>query len=389
MTTVPPRRREDFTVAVICSLPLEVDSIVLIFDELWDGLGNELGKAQGDTNNYTLGRIGRHNVVLVLLPGIGKVNAASSAAKIRSSYGCIRLAILCGICGGVPNAGGGGEVLLGDVIISKSLVQYDLGRRFPDRFETKHGVEDSLSRPAREIRSFLVNFETIRRKRNLEQEIFENLSQIQNKAIGKDYSVEYSRPNDEDVLFQSDYTHRHRGEWDCDCRESRVCEEAMQATCAELGCDVGRRVPRTHLQSQAEHRQPRVFLGSLGSGDTVMMSGRDRDQIAAEHKLVAFEMEGAGVWDNLPCIVTKGVANYADSHKNKAWQHHAAATAAAATRSLLDQWVPAPSPIGQARQVEEADNRARLGENLTRLGGRDRAQQQRVSENERRTTRRG
>ncbi|GAB1310657.1 hypothetical protein MFIFM68171_00867 [Madurella fahalii] len=102
--TVPrPRRREDFEIAVFCTLPLE---------------SNDL---------YKTGRIGKHNVVVALLSGMGKTSAASTAARIRSSYPRIRLALLVGICGAVPQTGGM-EILLGDVVISKAIVQYDFGR---------------------------------------------------------------------------------------------------------------------------------------------------------------------------------------------------------------------------------------------------------------------
>jgi nucleoside phosphorylase len=50
-------------------------------------------------------------------------------------------------------------------------------------------------------------------------------------------------------------------------------------------------------------------------------------------------MEGAGVWDNFPCIVIKGVCDYADSHKNKKWQGYAAATAAACMKAFLKEWI--------------------------------------------------
>lgn len=58
-------------------------------------------------------------------------------------------------------------------------------------------------------------------------------------------------------------------------------------------------------------------MGPIGSGDIVLKSGEDRDRIAKLHSILAFEMEGAGVWDELPYIVVKGVSDYADSHKNK------------------------------------------------------------------------
>jgi hypothetical protein len=39
--------------------------------------------------------------------------------------------------------------------------------------------------------------------------------------------------------------------------------------------------------------------------------------------------------DNFPCLVIRGICDYADSHKNKAWQPYAAATAAAYAKELL------------------------------------------------------
>jgi nucleoside phosphorylase len=72
----------------------------LLFDEFWDEDGDRYGRAVEDQNSYTTGRIGKYNVVLALLPQMGKVTAASSTASIRSSYTCLRLALLVGICGG-------------------------------------------------------------------------------------------------------------------------------------------------------------------------------------------------------------------------------------------------------------------------------------------------
>ncbi len=34
-----------------------------------------------------------------------------------------------------------------------------------------------------------------------------------------------------------------------------------------------------------------------------MKSGRDRDRIANEEEVIAFEMEGAGVWDTFTCVM--------------------------------------------------------------------------------------
>ncbi len=83
---------------------------------------------------------------------------------------------------------------------------------------------------------------------------------------------------------------------------------------------------------------PSIFVGRIGSGDAVMKSAEDRDRVAAIHNLIAFEMESAGIWDEIPCITVKGICDYADSHKNKQWQDYAAATAASAMKAVLEHY---------------------------------------------------
>lgn len=55
---------------------------------------------------------------------MGKSNAAAAAASFRSSYNSVELALLVGVCGGVPRVGGfiEDEILLGDVVISRAVV---------------------------------------------------------------------------------------------------------------------------------------------------------------------------------------------------------------------------------------------------------------------------
>jgi nucleoside phosphorylase len=47
-------------------------------------------------------------------------------------------------------------------------------------------------------------------------------------------------------------------------------------------------------------------------------------------------MEAAGLMDTFPCLVVRGICDYADTHKNKRWQPYAAATAAAYAKELLE-----------------------------------------------------
>ena len=150
MNQTRPRRpatRAYFEVAVICALSIEADAVNALFDHHWDDEGPPYDKAAGDPNAYSTGAIGRHNVVLAHMPSIGKSNAAAVAANCRASFPNIKLAVVVGICGVVPFGPNGDEILLGDVIISDGVVQYDLGRRLPGRFARKDTLLDALGRP--------------------------------------------------------------------------------------------------------------------------------------------------------------------------------------------------------------------------------------------------
>jgi nucleoside phosphorylase len=140
----PPRHRNDFETAVICALSIEADAVITVFDHTWE---YSYGKLETDTNTYTAGRIGSHDVVLTYLPNMGKASAASVAANLRSSFRRVRLCLVVGICGGVPSYKRQGtveEILLGDVIISTGIVQYDLARQLRDRAVRKDDPEHNL-----------------------------------------------------------------------------------------------------------------------------------------------------------------------------------------------------------------------------------------------------
>src|SRR5271154_1045064 len=98
----PPRDQHDFKIALICALRREADCVQAVFDIFWEDEGKRYDQASGDQNNYTTGVIGEHNVVLAYMPNMGKVGASGVAASLRSSFPNIKLALVVGICGGVP-----------------------------------------------------------------------------------------------------------------------------------------------------------------------------------------------------------------------------------------------------------------------------------------------
>ncbi|KZL86167.1 phosphorylase superfamily protein [Colletotrichum incanum] len=349
-----PAGRNNFKIAIICALPLEFDAVTLLFDEFWDEDGDPYGRAPGDMNTYTTGRIGNQNVVLVVPPSIGNNSAASAAASFRSSYGCLKLALLFGICGGVPKIGSD-EVLLGDVIISKTLVQYNFGRQFLETFVTKNTIDDSLGRANRDIRGLITNLETELGRERLQDKAAKHLQHLQNAAARKRRRANYHPPGAaEDKLFAPDYAHQHRKSCDlCAAEGGSFCEAAARTSCVDFGCDGSKLISRKRLQAEEgttgdDTRFPQIFIGRIASGDMVMKSGKHRDQIAAAHNVIAFEMEGAGAWDEVPCVVVKGVCDYADSHKNKDSQDYAAATAASVARAMLEWYVVGDGSVTRA-----------------------------------------
>jgi ankyrin repeat protein len=76
-----------------------------------------------------------------------------------------------------------------------------------------------------------------------------------------------------------------------------------------------------------------------------MKDGKTRDDIAQRLSALCFEMEAAGMMDNLQCLPIRGICDYSDSHKNKDWQDYAAAVAAAYARELLEGLTPSSGTL--------------------------------------------
>ncbi|KAJ5662707.1 hypothetical protein N7462_011633, partial [Penicillium macrosclerotiorum] len=291
-----PSSREDFKIAIICALTLEAKAVLPLLETTYDdSLHIEYGKVPSDPNAYTLGSAEKYHVVIVHMPGQGKGFASSVASNIKRSYPNIELALVVGVCGGVPNG----------------VVQHDLGKRVPGKFVRKNTVPANLGRRSPQILAFLNKLDVGYKR--LTSRLASYLVKVQ-----EDFQSEYPGVT-KDKLFSPDYKHKSTN-----CR----CDQAI--------CHDDNNIVRLRAYDQSDPRI-QVHFGLMASGDTLMTSAKDRDRIAKTENVIGFEMEGAGVWDNLPCIVIKGVSDYADSHKSKEWQHYATASAAACMRAILDE----------------------------------------------------
>ena len=352
-----PRNRDQFEIAVICALPIESNAVLCSLDELWYDAPSIYGRAPGDPNQYAFGKSGRHPVVVVTLPGMGNVNSASAAAYLGMSFVSIRLALLVGICGAMPHGPSGEEIILGDVIVSEVLIRLDFGRQYPTEYRRKDTILDAPGKPDEEILGLLQHWKSQIMSHRLHAQMMQHLNKLmQHPHIETDY------PTSPDQLFDSSYIHRHHtGCWECG--PTSVCTAALSTSCEELGCDHSRLVPRirrSECNGEGALNQ-KIHFGWIGTADTVMKSAWHRNQLAASEGIIAFEMEGAGVWDKFNCLIIKGVCDYADSHKNKKWQSYAAAVAAAAAKEVLNQYAPHDRPESVNRKFPAAIFKTQLG----------------------------
>ncbi len=336
-----PPKAIDFHIAVVCALQTEADAVQAVFDKFWDECddGDGIVRARADSNHYTTGTIGNHNVVLAHMPEYGKGTSARVAANIRTTFPDIRAALVVGVCGGVPETESDEKILLGDVIVSTEIVEHDLGRQLPSEFQPTNPPDRSLSD---DLRGFLRKVQGRRQTTNLERDTAKYLA-ARDRATDRDKPARPDVPGDR--LFRPEYRHKHhrRGEChtcdNCDGDEGNACTTSQKSDCETLGCS------KIVTGRERDEKAPRVYFGSVASGDTVMKSGNHREELAQALKVVAFEMEAAGVAKSIPCFAIKGVCDYADSHKHKGWQGYAAATAAACMKALLKAWHP-PASLG-------------------------------------------
>lgn len=332
----PPNRpssRDDFEIAIICALTVETDAALALFDWDWDKAGLGFGKLQGDRNEYNTGVIGSHNVVLAHMPEPGNANAARVAANCQFSFPQRKLALIVGVCGAVPfwptslntrplgskpgsskSPSGRDEIVLGDVIISDGIMHYDFGRLKPGgQYERKN----LLGRPSIEMRALLKKAKAQENRQQLREQMIHALGLLQSvDHLTATYPTSIS-----DWLFKAAYRHVKDGE-SCD----RFCSKD------EL-------LLRDRVNAAKGNPNPQIHVGLIASGDSVVMSGEERDALSASDGIIAFEMEAAGVWESIPCVVIKGACDYADSHKNKDWQSYAAATAASCMKAFLTSCV--------------------------------------------------
>ena len=199
-----------YTVGLIYVKPLEMHAITVMLDEEYQSVPLALG----DKNEYTLGRIGKHNVAIVgpARGAQGKVAIADVVGSIHWTFRNMTIGLLVGIGGGVPHLPKQ-DVRLGDVVIGApevgpAVVQYDLGKETTAGFE----VTRTLNKPPALLLQVVnaVEDRYLRQKQGEEGFFTTHLTRFnQFPRLRK----QYQRPSGPDRLFRVDY--RHEAYTDC------------------------------------------------------------------------------------------------------------------------------------------------------------------------------
>ncbi|RFU74295.1 ankyrin repeat-containing [Trichoderma arundinaceum] len=314
-----PPARDEFRIGWICALPIEVAAAKEMLDVNF-GILEEQDTA--DTNSYTLGQIGKHYVVIAGLGGqYGTTSATAVAINMMRTFSqSLRIGLMVGIGAGIPSPIL--DIRLGDVVVSYpegtcgGVLQYDMGKLVKDGKFQRTGSLNSVPR------SLLTAVTNMRAAALTDDPIYPEYIE---KAMQRNTRTRrsFGRPDEStDRLFRVEHEH-----------------PTAAGTCKD--CPKEWETPR----DEREETDPQIHYGIIASGNVVMKHGATRERFRRETGALCFEMEAAGLMMDFPCIVVRGICDYADSHKNDEWQGYAALAAATYVKELLSY-----VPTGQVSQ---------------------------------------
>lgn len=344
-------QRTNYHVAWICpAAAVELLPSRLMLDEEHDTPTYDTAY---DDNVYVFGAMVGHNVVIATCPQgmTGNVNAGRLAGPLFNTFSKVRMALLVGIGGGVPRSvpseTSTDNIHVGDVVVGApgdgkpACINYESGR-------SHHGgtfeLLGTIDRPDRVLLSAI---EKLQSDYDVDQSTFQ---QHREKLEKSRHRRRFAFPGlVHDRLFQADYQHVGPYNSNCiDCDHTRLVER-----------------PARTKQDAAEfifHR------GRIASGNSVVQDGEKRDRIRELcDGALCIEMEAAGVDASRPCLVIRGISDYADSHKEDKWRSYAAGNAAIFARELLSK-VPPWTIVERSSEVQHHYFMVPFGRNENFIG---------------------
>ncbi|KAJ6014429.1 hypothetical protein N7540_009020 [Penicillium herquei] len=326
-----------YTVGWVCALKNEVTASRVLLDEEH----KRPPKQPNDDNNYIVGRMEDHNVVIAF-PGAGSYGSdviSQTAAHMVRTFNNIRFGLMVGIGGAAPAPPSLDDPLndirLGDVVVSEpkgnhgGVLQYDKGQWKEDGFE----IRSHLNRPPKILLTAMKLLQSDHEIGMGEMNsYFDDISKGSTRL--KKWGFQFPGRH-LDQLFKPSYT--QIGCTDCSGCEAEPLEKRLDR----------------------ENDEPAVHYGLIASASAVMKFATQRDFLRDAWGVSCFEMEAAGLMNEFPCLIIRGISDYSDEHKNDAWQRYAAARAATYAKDLLR--------IMEPEEVSRVEIAAQIAGNLSRV----------------------
>jgi nucleoside phosphorylase len=298
---------EDITVAIFCALSYESVAVKYSLDEELECCPKAIGPRK---YVYSFGRIGDHKIVIVRPYQMGTVKAAQCAATVCQQFPNVRFALMIGIGAGIPSPPTC-DIRLCDVVVSiprdghPGVIEYDFGKY---ELDGKFVLKGSLDKPP----PILIGADgALEEDELMGRSPLRRILKIVTKRPG------YARPSSGDVLFDEAFHHVNKGDGCSGC-EASGDKKTMGRT------------------ERDKPGLPAVHRGLILSGGGVVKNPEDRDRLRRGYgEAMCFEMEAAGIMDEIPCLVVRGICDYADTHKQDGWHNYAAAVAAAYGKAIL------------------------------------------------------
>ncbi|KAL6238457.1 hypothetical protein BDW75DRAFT_20823 [Aspergillus navahoensis] len=306
MATLDPNL---YTVAWIAPLEIEVQAARHILDKVQSG-GFPVGP--GDDYLFHAGEIHGHNVVIATFAAgqqYGTNSATSLASHVRKFFPNLWFGLLVGVAAGLPNLSCSPprDIRLGDVLVAYSapggdhpaIIPYELGKQRGNiGFELLRNGH-SLPQTERIVGSAIGKIKAEKQETQVILNYYRNIA---------DTAMKFPDPGQEnDLLYLS-----------------------------------GDDLP-AHRQPRPDAERTRVWYGSIGSGNKLLKSSQDRDELRDKYNVIGLEMEAAGVMNEIPVGNIRGVCDYGDEQKNKNWQPYAAVMAAVFAKAVLSEIPPKPA----------------------------------------------
>ncbi|KAF3908813.1 hypothetical protein ABW21_db0209414 [Orbilia brochopaga] len=274
----PVFTRHSYTVLWICTHPIEFSAARSVLQVVH----NNLLVPEKDRGKFSLGSIGRHGIVIALLDGGDTAIRETEAVAIKAKHRFPRLqfCLLVGVGSGFQSRDR--DLRLGDVIVGlRSIYRWDSGILDRSSFDLATAGE-RVSAP---------------------QPLSDAINRLNRR-----------------------YHYDHRG--------NRIAS-AFRA--AEDRPTYDPRRGTVHLPSY-KGTSVAVHYGLVASGSTAVTGHRATRAIRKllGGDVLCVDTQAAGAMNILPCLVIRGVCDYADEWQDRWWEEYAAATAAVYAKHLVE-----------------------------------------------------